>query len=56
MFVPNFKILGAEVIEKSLAEKKSLHTEIHRRIDRHSYGKDKNYIPLFFICLGGVGV
>ena len=41
MFVPNFKILGRVVPEKSLTER-SLHS------DKHCYGKDnKNYIPLY---------
>ena len=31
MFVPNFKILGAVVPEKSLTKKKSLHTDTHRQ-------------------------
>ena len=46
MFVPIFKILSRVVPEKSLAEKKSIHT----RTDKHVNGKDKNYIPrIYFV-------
>ena len=37
MIVPNFKILGTVVPEKSLTKKKFTHTQTH--------GKGKNYIP-----------
>ena len=46
--VPNFKILGRVVPEKSLVEK-SLHTYTHK----HCYRKDKNYtLPIYFVCWG----
>ena len=48
MFVPNFKILGAVVLKKSLTRKKKFtyrHTEA--QTDKHCYKKDKNYIPLY---------
>ena len=47
MFVPNFKILGAVVPEKSLTKKKvytQTHKHIHTHTDQNYYGKDENYI------------
>ena len=46
MFVPNFKILGQVVPEKSLTEKKFTH--------KHTHGKSKNYIPPIYFVYGGI--
>ena len=51
MFVPNFKILGAVVPEKSL-KKKKLHTDTHT--DKHCFGKDEKYIPPHTSYAGGI--
>ena len=61
MFVPNFKILGQVVAEKSLT-KKSLHTNTHTEKAKTIYPlytsytggiKSKNYIPpIFFVYRG----
>ena len=49
MFVPNFKILGQAVPEKSLTKKKLT----DRQTDRHTYRKSKNYIPpIYFVYRG----
>ena len=46
-FVPNFKIVGAVIAQKSLTKKKTTHT------NKHCYGKDKNYIPpIYFVYQG----
>ena len=46
MIVPNFKILGTVVPEKSLTKKKFTHTHTHP----HTNGKSKNYIPpIYFV-------
>ena len=50
MFVPNSKILGAVVPEKSLTEKK---VNTHTHTDKHCYGKDEKYIPLYTSYAGG---
>ena len=50
MFVPDFKILGRIVPEKSLMKKK-----YYTHTDKHCYGKDKNVytcIPIYFIWQG----
>ena len=49
-FVPNFKILGQVVPEKSLTEKKVYkHTHTHTQTHR----KSKNYIPpIYFVYRG----
>ena len=45
MFVPNSKILGQVVAEKSLKKKMNTHTQTH--------GKSKNYIPpIYFVYRG----
>ena len=45
MFVPNFKILGQAVPEKSLTQK--------MLTDRQPYWKGKNYIPpIYFVYRG----
>ena len=46
MFVPNFKILGQVVTEKSLTKKMFTHTN----------GKSKNYIPLYTSYTGGITI
>ena len=46
MFVPNFKLLGPVIPEKYLMEK-SLYP--HKQTTIHCYGRDKNYIPLYFM-------
>ena len=49
-FVPNFKILSAVVLEKSLTKKKVYtHTQTHT----HKYWKNENYIPpVYFVYQG----
>ena len=52
-FVPNFRILhfvSQVVAEKSLTEKKSLHTD--RQSDNHSYRPGKIYIPSIYFVAG----
>ena len=60
MCVPNSKILGAVVPEKSLTKK--VDTQTHRLPDKHCYGKDKKlstpfpsyagvYIYTLYICM-----
>ena len=49
MFVPDFKILGQVVAEKSLTEKKFTDRQTHKHKDR----KGKNYIPpIYFVYRG----
>ena len=50
--MPYFKILSAVVPEKSLTNKKFTHTPKHT--NTHSYGKDKNYIPLYTLYTGDI--
>ena len=55
MFVPNFKILGQVVAEKSLTEKKSLQTD--RQADKHTNSiteKAKTTYPLYTSYTGGI--
>ena len=51
MFLPNFKILGAVVPEKSLT-KKNVNTHTHT--DKQCYGKDENYIPPYTLYARGI--
>ena len=47
-FVPNFKILGQAVPEKSLTEKK-----VYTHTNKQTHGKSKNYIPpIYFVYRG----
>ena len=47
-FVPNFKILGQVVPEKSLTEKK-----VYKHTNTQTHGKNKNYIPpIYFVYRG----
>ena len=46
MFVPNFKILGQVVAEKSLTKIKLTHTHPHS----HTNGKNKKYIPPIYFA------
>ena len=51
MFVPNFKILGQVVSEKSLMEKESLQTDTHTNIRTE---KAKTIYPLYTSYTGGI--
>ena len=50
MFVPNFKILGAVVSEKSLKkEKKMVYTHTHTHTHTLLRKRRKLYIPSYFV-------
>ena len=57
MFVPNFKILGQVVAEKSLTEKKFTDRQTDRQTDKHTNirtEKAKTIYPLYTSYTGGI--
>ena len=50
MFVPDFKILGREVPEKSLTEKMFTQRHMHRQT--LLWKRQKLYTPINFVCRG----